>query len=51
MPKRITILGAGIAGVATASYWKRDGHDVTIVDLLADASATSRVSRPATPVP
>jgi D-amino-acid dehydrogenase len=33
MPRKITIIGAGIVGVATASYLKRDGHDVTIVDM------------------
>jgi D-amino-acid dehydrogenase len=33
MPKNITIIGAGIVGVATASYLRRDGHDVTIVDM------------------
>lgn len=33
MPKKITIIGAGIVGVATASYLKRDGHDVTVVDM------------------
>ena len=29
----ITIIGAGIVGVATAAYLRRDGHDVTIVDM------------------
>jgi D-amino-acid dehydrogenase len=33
MKKKITIIGAGIVGVATAAYLKRDGHDVTIVDM------------------
>ena len=33
MPKKITIIGAGIVGVATAAYLRRDGHDVTIVDM------------------
>lgn len=33
MPKKITIIGAGIVGVATAAYLKRDGHDVTLVDV------------------
>ena len=33
MTKRITIIGAGIVGVATACYLRRDGHDVTIVDM------------------
>lgn len=31
--KRITIIGAGIVGVATGAYLRRDGHDVTIVDM------------------
>jgi len=33
MPKNITIIGAGIVGVATACYLRRDGHDVTLVDM------------------
>ena len=33
MSKRITIIGAGIVGVATASYLRRDGHAVTVVDM------------------
>ena len=33
MTKSVTIIGAGIVGVATASYLRRDGHDVTVVDL------------------
>jgi D-amino-acid dehydrogenase len=33
MSKNITIIGAGIVGVATACYLRRDGHDVTIVDM------------------
>ncbi len=35
MARNITIIGAGIVGVATASYLRRDGHDVTVVDRLA----------------
>ncbi len=35
MAKNITIIGAGIVGIATASYLRRDGHDVTVVDRLA----------------
>jgi glycine/D-amino acid oxidase-like deaminating enzyme len=35
MNKKITILGAGIVGVATACYLRRDGHDVTVVDMRA----------------
>jgi len=33
MPKHITIIGAGIVGIATACYLRRDGHDVTVVDM------------------
>ena len=33
MGKSITIIGAGIVGVATACYLRRDGHDVTIVTM------------------
>ena len=31
MPKKITILGAGIVGVATAAYLKRDGHECRVI--------------------
>ena len=31
--KNITIIGAGIVGIATACYLRRDGHDVTVVDM------------------
>jgi len=31
--KKITVIGAGIVGIATASYLRRDGHDVTVVDM------------------
>ena len=33
MNRKITIIGAGIVGIATASYLRRDGHDVTVVDM------------------
>ena len=33
MAKKITVIGAGIVGIATASYLRRDGHDVTVVDM------------------
>lgn len=32
-PKNVTIIGAGIVGIATACYLRRDGHDVTVVDM------------------
>ncbi|MBY0267371.1 MAG: FAD-dependent oxidoreductase [Burkholderiales bacterium] len=30
--RNITVIGAGIVGIATASYLRRDGHAVTVVD-------------------
>ena len=33
MSKKITVIGAGIVGMATASYLRRDGHDVTVVTM------------------
>lgn len=33
MSKQITIIGAGIVGIATACYLRRDGHEVTVVDM------------------
>lgn len=30
--RNITIIGAGIVGITTASYLRRDGHTVTVVD-------------------
>ena len=34
MKKHITVIGAGIVGIATASYLRRDGHRVTVIDRL-----------------
>ena len=31
-PKSIVVIGAGIAGVASALFLQRDGHIVTILD-------------------
>ena len=33
MGKRITLIGAGIVGIATAAYLRRDGHEVTVVTM------------------
>jgi D-amino-acid dehydrogenase len=41
MAKNITIIGAGIVGIATASYLRRDGHDVTVIDRLPPGEYTS----------
>lgn len=32
-PKKITVIGAGIVGIATASYLRREGLEVTVVDM------------------
>ena len=39
--KKITIIGAGIVGIATASYLRRDGHEVTVIDRLPPGEYTS----------
>ena len=31
--KKVTVIGAGIVGIACASYLRRDGHDVTVVTM------------------
>jgi len=41
MTKKITVIGAGIVGAATASYLRRDGHDVTLVDMQPPGEYTS----------
>lgn len=40
-PQDITIIGAGIVGVATAIYLQRDGHRVTLVERDRPGEATS----------
>jgi D-amino-acid dehydrogenase len=30
--KKVAVIGAGIVGMATASYLQRDGHDVVVID-------------------
>jgi D-amino-acid dehydrogenase len=39
--KKITIIGAGIVGIATAAYLRRDGHEVTVIDRLPPGEYTS----------
>ncbi len=41
MAKNITLIGAGIVGIATASYLRRDGHAVTVVDMRPPGEYTS----------
>jgi D-amino-acid dehydrogenase len=38
---RITVIGAGVVGMATALTLQRDGHAVTVVDRLGPGEATS----------
>ena len=33
MSKKVTVIGAGIVGMAAACYLRRDGHDVTVVTM------------------
>ncbi|HYH43550.1 MAG TPA: FAD-dependent oxidoreductase [Burkholderiales bacterium] len=33
MTKHVTVVGAGIVGIACAAYLRRDGHEVTVVDM------------------
>jgi len=33
MSRKITVIGAGIVGITTAAYLRRDGHDVTVVTM------------------
>lgn len=39
--KAVTVLGAGIVGIACAIHLQRDGHRVTVVDRLAPGEACS----------
>ena len=38
----VTVIGAGIAGMVTACYLKRDGHDVTVIDPVAPGEGCSK---------
>jgi D-amino-acid dehydrogenase len=40
--KRVVVIGAGIVGIATASYLRRDGHQVTVIDRLPPGEGCSR---------
>jgi D-amino-acid dehydrogenase len=35
LSRKITLIGAGIVGITTAAYLRRDGHDVTVVTMHA----------------
>src|SRR3954451_5111540 len=39
--KRVGVIGAGMVGVAVASYLQRDGHDVFVVDPNGPGEGTS----------
>ena len=40
--RHVTVLGAGIVGIACASYLRRDGHAVTVIDRLPPGEECSR---------
>jgi 2-polyprenyl-6-methoxyphenol hydroxylase-like FAD-dependent oxidoreductase len=44
MPKRILVIGAGIAGLATANALQQHGHDVTIIEERTDTSSGAGIS-------
>jgi D-amino-acid dehydrogenase len=41
MPRKITVLGAGIVGICCASHLQRDGHQVTLIDRGQPGRGTS----------
>lgn len=44
MPKRILVIGAGIAGLATAVALQQRGHDVTLIEERTDTSSGAGIS-------
>ena len=41
-PRNVTVIGAGIVGMACACYFKLDGHDVTVIDPLEPGEGCSK---------
>ena len=41
MGARVTVIGAGVVGMACASYLQRERHDVTVIDRLGPGEACS----------
>jgi 2-polyprenyl-6-methoxyphenol hydroxylase-like FAD-dependent oxidoreductase len=44
MPKRILVIGAGIAGLATANALQQHGHDVSVIEERTDTSSGAGIS-------
>jgi 2-polyprenyl-6-methoxyphenol hydroxylase-like FAD-dependent oxidoreductase len=44
MPKRILVIGAGIAGLATANALQQHRHDVTVIEERTDTSSGAGIS-------
>ena len=44
VPKQIVVIGAGIAGLATAVALQQRGHDVTVLEERTDASSGAGIS-------
>jgi D-amino-acid dehydrogenase len=39
---KVTVIGAGIVGISCASYLRRDGHDVTVIDRVPPGEGCSK---------
>ena len=39
--RRVVVIGAGIVGMSCATFLRRDGHDVTVIDRLPPGEGTS----------
>jgi D-amino-acid dehydrogenase len=39
--KKVAVIGAGMVGMATASWLQRDGHDVVVIDPQAPGQGAS----------
>ncbi|WP_283614433.1 FAD-dependent oxidoreductase, partial [Mycolicibacterium poriferae] len=44
MPVQITVIGAGVAGLATAIALHRSGHEVTVLEQRTDISSGAGIS-------
>ncbi|MGE0518206.1 MAG: NAD(P)/FAD-dependent oxidoreductase, partial [Candidatus Binatia bacterium] len=55
MTRRVAIIGAGVVGMASASYLRREGHDVAVVDMRPPgeycSAGNSSILSPASCVP
>lgn len=40
-PRKVAVIGAGIIGISSAEWLRRDGHEVTVIDRLPPGEGTS----------